>query len=450
MIKKLIYLFFFLILSLVTGCSFDNKTGIWDGSESEKARIFDIKKKQENINEVVKIYSSENLYKKELDLNKTVTLSEPEKNSSWEMPVFNLQNSLKHFYISGYENNFLKKKIGKNKFSISKNISSPLIFDDNIIFADDTGTIFNINKRGKINWKTNVYKKLYKNIYKVLTFSVYKNKIYFADNIGFIYKMNVDNGEVEWVKKHGVPIKSKIKIFENKIFLINQDNRLISLNTNDGSLIWDIRSVSSFIKSQSLLSSSISKKGDLLVLYSSGDLVKIKTQNGRIYWTLGTLGSLYAHDTDFYESSDIVIIDDEIILSTSQSTLSFNLENGQLNWESEAGSTNTPIINKNNIFLVTDNGFFVVLDRKDGKVIRSTNVLKVLKKKNQNTRIAGYILGSSKLYIVTVNGYLIVTSAINGKVESVKKISDKINAGPIISNGELYILTENSKILAYR
>ena len=63
MIKKLIYLFFFLILSLVTGCSFDNKTGIWDGSESEKARIFDIKKKQENINEVVKIYSSENLYK---------------------------------------------------------------------------------------------------------------------------------------------------------------------------------------------------------------------------------------------------------------------------------------------------------------------------------------------------------------------------------------------------
>ena len=100
--------------------------------------------------------------------------------------------------------------------------------------------------------------------------------------------------------------------------------------------------------------------------------------------------------------------------------------------------------------MVTDNGYFAVLDRKDGKVIRSTSVLKVLKKKNQNTRIAGYILGSSKLYIVTVNGYLIVTSAINGKVESVKKISDKINAGPIISNGELYILTENSKILAYR
>ena len=110
MIKKLIYLFFFLILSLVTGCSFDNKTGIWDGSESEKARILNIKKNQENIKEVVKVYSSDNLYKKELDLNKTITLSEPEKNPSWEMPVFNLQNSLKHFYISGYENNFLKKK----------------------------------------------------------------------------------------------------------------------------------------------------------------------------------------------------------------------------------------------------------------------------------------------------------------------------------------------------
>ena len=54
------------------------------------------------------------------------------------------------------------------------------------------------------------------------------------------------------------------------------------------------------------------------------------------------------------------------------------------------------------------------------------------------------------MYIVTKNGYLIVCSAISGKVESFKKISKKINADPIISNGKLYILTENSKILGYK
>jgi len=50
-------------------------------------------------------------------------------------------------------------------------MSSPLVFNDNIIFADDTGTIFSINQRGKINWKKNIYKKIYKKIYKNLSFS---------------------------------------------------------------------------------------------------------------------------------------------------------------------------------------------------------------------------------------------------------------------------------------
>ena len=86
---------------------------------------------------------------------------------------------------------------------------------------------FDDNKRGKINWKKNIYKKKYKKVYKNLTFSIYKNNIYIADNIGFIYKINSANGEVVWIKNHGIPLKSNIKIFKDNIFLINQDNRLL-------------------------------------------------------------------------------------------------------------------------------------------------------------------------------------------------------------------------------
>ena len=58
------------------------------------------------------------------------------------MSGLNLQNFVGNIYLSGIDNNFLKKKIGKNKFSISQVMASPLVFNDNIIFADDTGTIF--------------------------------------------------------------------------------------------------------------------------------------------------------------------------------------------------------------------------------------------------------------------------------------------------------------------
>ena len=88
----------------------------------------------------------------------------------------------------------------------------------------------------------------YKKIYKNLAFTIYKNNIYISDNIGLIYAVNADTGKIVWVKNHGIPFKSKIKISDDRIFLINQDNRILSFSTKDGSLIWSVRSASSFIK----------------------------------------------------------------------------------------------------------------------------------------------------------------------------------------------------------
>ena len=154
-------------------------------------------------------------------------------------------------------------------------------------------------------------------------------------------------------------------------------------------------------------------------------------------------------ETDFFKSSDIVIKDNDIILSTQTSTFSFNLENGYLNWEQEVGSNNTPIIDGKNIFIVTDNGYFVNLDRLSGKIIWSSYVLKILKEKKRRTQITGFILGSGKIYVVTMNGYLIISSATSGKIENYKKIGDTIVSAPIISNKSLYILTQKSRILGF-
>ena len=449
MIKKIKYLILLLIFTLFTNCSFDNTTGIWSGNEEEKKRISELEKQEKKKIDVVKIYSQKNIYSKEISATKNVILTKPRKNSSWKMSGLNLQNFLGNIYLSNIDNNFLKKKIGKNKFSISKTISSPITFEHNIIFADDAGTIFSIDQRGKVNWKKNIYKKIYKKIYKNLTFSIDKDKIYVADNIGFIYVISVENGKLIWIKNHGIPIKSNVKVFDNKIFVINQDNRLFCLDAESGSKIWDVRSVSSFIKSQNFLALAISKEGDVIVLNSSGNLLKIKANNGAIYWSLNTTGSMLAHDTDFFKSSDIVISDNEIIFSALSSIFSFNLHNGYLNWKKNIDTKNTPIIDGNNIFLVSNNGYFINIDRKSGKIIWSTNILKVLKKKKQQTNIMGFVMGSGKIYAVSLNGYLIICSAVSGNVEYFKKIGDTITASPIINNGSLYILTENYQILGF-
>ena len=442
-------LIFFLIFILLNNCSFDNKTGIWGDSEKEKRKISELEKKQKQILDVEKIYSSDKIYLKEVPLTKNISLSKPKKNSSWKMSSLNHQNFLGNIYLSGIDNIFLKKKIGKDKFSESRVITSLLVFKNNIILSDDTGTIFNINQTGKINWKKNIYKKIYKKIYKNLVFSIYKNNIYIADNIGFIYVISLDTGKLLWIKNYNIPLRSNIKIFDNKIYLIDQDNRILCLNIKDGTKIWDILSISSFIKSQNLLSLAVSKKGDLVAITSSSDLYKVEGNSGNFSWVSNTFGSMLADATDFFKSSQVVITDDEVIISAGPSIFSYNLNIGSITWENELSSIGTPIIDGKNIFFVTENGYFVIMNRDTGKIISSTNILKILKKKKQKTKITGFIMGSGKVYSVTLNGYLIVSSAISGKVENYKKIGNPIISAPIISNGKLYILTKNSRIIGF-
>ena len=99
----------FIILILLSNCSFDSKTGIWGDSAKEKKRIAKLKKEQKEIVKVETVYSTDKLFSKEILLNETIFLLKPKNNLSWIMPNLNYQNFLGNIYLSGIDNIFLKK-----------------------------------------------------------------------------------------------------------------------------------------------------------------------------------------------------------------------------------------------------------------------------------------------------------------------------------------------------
>ena len=448
MIKYKYFFILYLLIFFLNHCSLDRKTGIWTGHEKELERIAEMEKANQAQSQ--KIFSTKSSFDKEIASNKILNLNKPKNNRSWPMSGLNLQNSTGHLYLEGIESKILKKKIGKDKFEVFQRMQSPLFFENNIILTDDKGSIYRLNKRGQIYWRQNIYNKIYKKLYKNLSFSLYNENIYISDNIGFVYAINYKNGELIWKKNFGIPFKSNIKVFENKIFVIDQDNRILSLKIEDGSKTWDIQTIQTFIKSQNLLGIAISKKGNVVFTNSAGDLIKINSKNGRIYWSINSLNTLSAYSTDFFKSSGIVIDDENVFFSSMNSTFSVNLNNGYVNWIAKLTSSLLPVVDGNNVFLVTDHGYFINLDKDSGKPIWSTNILKNLKRKKQNTIVTGFVLGSGKIYATTLNGYLIVSSATNGKIEFYAKIASGISASPVIVNGEFYVLTSSSKILGFK
>ena len=101
---------FFSIFILFTSCSFDTKTGIWGEGEKEKQKIALLEEEQKQIINTEKIYSSENIFSKEIPLKKSINLSEPKKNKSWNTSGLNNQNFLGNIYLPRSGNVFLKKK----------------------------------------------------------------------------------------------------------------------------------------------------------------------------------------------------------------------------------------------------------------------------------------------------------------------------------------------------
>ena len=79
---------FFLILILLSNCSFDTKTGIWDGTEEEKEKISELEKEQRKIIDTYKVYSSENIYSKEIFLARDIILSKPKNLSRLFCPSY--------------------------------------------------------------------------------------------------------------------------------------------------------------------------------------------------------------------------------------------------------------------------------------------------------------------------------------------------------------------------
>ena len=110
-------------------------------------------------------------------------------------------------------------------------------------------------------------------------------------------------------------------------------------------------------------------------------------------------------------------------------------------------TTLTPISVSDSLFLVTDNGYLLNINKSDGDVNWSINILKHLKRKKRDTLISGFILGSGKIYATTVNGYLIVMSVKTGEVVKAFKVADSILTRPIIANGALYIQSSEPKII---
>ena len=415
----------------IAQCSLDTKTGFWTKSEITKEKKDDLKE----------IFKPAEILEKEFNKNLKIKI-----NSSYAKKPFinNLSNNAG--YIN-FNSNF--KEISKFKFKKIKNFDfiNPdlLMGDDNsLIFFDDKGSILKFNKNSKIIWKKNHYNKKEIKQKPSVYFATNQKILIAADSIANLYAMDYTNGDLIWKNFNTASFNSEIKIFDNKVFLIDFENVIRCVSIKNGEEIWRFATEKSFIKSQRKLSLII-QDGLVIFIDTFGDNNALDLNTGSLIWQAQTIKEDIFENAFLLKSSRLVYDDETIFVSNNQNNFfAIDSKNGIIKWEQTINSYIEPSIIENIVLTISEEGFLFVIDKKNGNILRSTNILNTVK--NKNIYPTGFIAAKNFVYVSLSNGRLLKVGIEDGKTKDVIKIDNGKISRPYILDKQMYILRDNAII----
>ena len=449
------WLFTIFAYLLIVSCSFDNKTGIWKDASNVLVDNKDVISIEENNSENTyeDIFTKSELFNEEkISRNNSVLkLDLAITKENWAQQYASLTNNVSNFSYEG--NKILLSKSPKlSRAPLSKSI---LFYKNNLITHDNKGKIFiySLNLRKKI-YEYNFYKNKFKNIEKKIHLIVSDNILYAADNLGYLYAINLNNKSLIWAKNYGIPFRSNLKIINGEIFLANQDNVIYSINIENGEKNWQFATGITFLKSDFYNNFAIDTfNSSLLFLNTSGELYSIDYVSQKIKWILNFKNKSFSGDIDLFLSQPLVLKNNNLIISTEKALLNYDSTSGSKNWSFPSDSTLKPVATNNYIYIFSKKNLLICIDNKSGEVLWSRNIYTNQKIRKMNKKIGKFYelkIANSMLNIFSNKGYLLSFNHKNGDLEFIKRISKNgINSEVVFHKDNMFLIDTNKKLLKF-
>ncbi len=422
-----------LIFIFLLSCSMGDVGGFWTKEKDLKNERLEFKP----------LFKKDNISSKEFNSNFEFLLSKKD---------LKLNNKSKIDNNDGYVLfNGKLEKIQKHNFSKIRNFKllepSIIFYNDDLIFFDNSGSILSFGNNGKLNWKINDYSKNEKKIGPLISMIENKGQLYISDDLSKFYKIDIDERKIIWSKKNELPFNSKIKFHNDKIYVVDTNNNLNCFSANDGKFLWKHQTEKSFINSSKKLSILVK---DQLVIFSNslGDITALNVNNGSLVWQKFTQNSKIYEDIMTLKTSNLIEDDGSIYFSNNKNQFySIDLDTGITNWIQNINSNIKPAVIGKFIFTISLDGYFFIIEKNSGNILRITNIFDQFKKDiSENIQPTGFIFNHQNLFVSSSNGKLITVNIKNGKVKNILKIGNNIISRPFVKNEKMYLIKNNSII----
>ncbi|MAN80416.1 MAG: pyrrolo-quinoline quinone [Rhodospirillaceae bacterium] len=279
-------------------------------------------------------------------------------------------------------------------------------------------------------------------------------KVYAATGFGHVVALDAATGKEAWRTVLSGPMHAAPTVRGGRVFVITLDNRTFALDAKTGQQIWDHSGIT---ESASLLGSASPAvdQGVVIVPYSSGELVALRAENGRLLWS-DSLASL--------KRSDIVsalshirgrpIIDRGRVIAISHSGImaAYDLRTGRRIWERDIGGIESPWIAGDYIFVLTNDSEVAAVSRDTGGVywVRPLPRFENPDKQQDPVVWTGPILASDRLIVAGSHGVAWALSPYSGKFIGEVEMPDGISVPPIVADGRVIFLSDDAELIVYQ
>ena len=385
-----------------------------------------------------------------------VVLPSPRVNANWPQAGGYPGHAMQHLALSENPKKIWSTSIGDGTTDRKWLTSSPVIADGRVYVIDTDAVITAINAdNGRKIWDVQIERE---GESKSVSFgggvAFANGKIFASTGYGVIVALDAENGREIWREFLTVPLRGAPTVADGQVYVHTYDNQLYALSEATGETLWDhvgIAEVAGILGSASPAVSG----GTVVAAYSSGELVALTVENGRVTWsdTLTRRGAL----TPLASLNDIdghPVIDRGQVYAASQAgrTVAIDLRTGERLWERNIGSLHTPWVAGDYLFLLTEDNEVVCLSRTNGRVrwVRQLQNYKDLEDRKGPLQWAGPVVAGDRLIVTSSHGYALSISPYTGEVLSGMSLSDKSFLSPVVADGVLYILTNDGDLLALR
>ena len=432
---------YFIIFFFIFGCSFDNKTGIWEDENSIK----EIKKNDSTFKDFKNFKSKKEVFKKTINPKKKLQLfSKPKIINKWN-DGYDYEKIINNFSFK--EKNlevYRSKKLSRSH--LSKNL---LYKNGNIFISDERGNIiiYSIDN-DFILQKFNFYKKKYKSLDKNLNILIDGNIIFISDNIGYIYAYNFLEKKVLWAIRNKVPFRSNLKILNNYLISADQNNNLIFFDKKNGDQIKKIPTETSKINGK-FINYINHDNENIYFLNTFGSLYSIN-KDLNINWFLNLNKAVETNANNIFYSNDVLVNNDQVYVLTNEEFYIINSKNGFIEYKNNFFSNLSPVIYDDYIFLLNENNFLILIDSRSKEIIYSldlnSELRDIISKKRFKFNPLKFKIVNNNLFFFLKDSNLLKLD-LYGNFKEMVDMNSKINSNILFINNSIFFLNSKNKLV---